>query len=477
LRYLLIAALLSGLCLPAVAQYPGQYPPGQYPPGQYPPGQYPPNTYPGPMGVPLSIPGIHLPKRKPKTDSGAKTTVQSIDGTLRSLAEKDLLLQTSPNKVLRFRLISKTEFRGKDGKPVRDSLIHPGDKLTIDVSPDDVETALHVILIKSGSGSDREAASVPVDDARIAMPDPGDFGKVHSVTETSGGDSPRESAASDDIHDRPTLSRKSDEPDDSPVVSDNKASEDKASDGKVSSKASNNAAVADVDSTNAIIRNARSEAYSFSADLPNFLVQQVTTRYTGTRLLNNWRAMDVVTADVASVDGKEDYRNIKVNGRPTDRPEDSGSWSTGEFQVTLEDILSPRTFAAFTPRGEERIVNRAAWVFDLSVEQSHSHWKLISQNGGEYYPAYRGTIWVDKESRRVLRIEQKAIGLPRDFAYDKAESTLAYGFVDIDGRSYLLPIQSDNVACLAGSLNCGRNAIDFRNYRKFSADSNVKFDQ
>src|SRR5579871_6111671 len=109
--------------LTAYAQYPGQYPPGQYPPGQYPPGQYPPgqyppNTYPGPAGIPLPVPGIHLPSRKSKTDTAGnstRTTVESLDGTLRKLNEKDLLLQTASNKVLRFRLIAKTEFQGKDG--------------------------------------------------------------------------------------------------------------------------------------------------------------------------------------------------------------------------------------------------------------------------------------------------------------------------------------------------------------------------
>ncbi len=410
------------------------------------------------MGVPLPVPSIHLPSRKPKSDNttSTRTTVESIDGTLRQLAEKDLLLQTSSNKVLRFRLLAKTEFNGKDGKPVRDSLIHPGDKLTVEVSPDDVETALFVILDKSGSSADREAASVPVEEARIVTPDAADFGRAHAVTDTNAGDRPREAAVPDDSHDRPTLAARSDTPIEKPVASDQVAA------GGVS--------------TSDIIRDAREAAYDFSEDLPNFLVQQVTTRYLGSRAVSNWTAMDVVTADVASVNGKEDYRNIKINGRAGD-PEKSGSWSTGEFQVTLDDILSPRTFAHFTLRGEERIADRTAWVFDLSVEQTNSHWTLVSQRGGEYNPAYRGAIWVDKESHRVLRIEQKAIGLPRDFAYDKAESTLVYGYVNIEGKSYLLPIQSENVGCMTGTANCSRNVIEFRNYRKFSADSNVKFDQ
>jgi hypothetical protein len=488
LRFLFIAALLSGLCPLAPAQYPGgqypggQYPPGQYPPGQYPPGQYPPNsyppnTYPGPMGVPLPVPDIHLPSRKPKTDSSAaKTTiVQSLDGTLRKLGEKDLLLQPSGSskKVLRFRLLARTEFRGKDGRPIRDSLLHPGDKLTVEVSPDDVETALYVTLDKSrsdksGTAADREAASVPVDEARITAPDPADFGKTHAAAESGGGDTSRESAppaVSSDDRGRPTLARKSDDSGAPPATPHSAATADST------------ASVGDGnEATDEIIRQARDESYAFSDSLPNFLVEQVTTRYTGSRAGTNWRAMDVVTADVASVNGQEEYRNTRVNGRPAD-PEKSGSWSTGEFQVTLDDILSPRTFARFTLRGEERVAGQTAWVFDLSVEQPNSHWQIVSQSGGDYFPAYRGAIWVDKKTHRVLRIEQRAIDMPRTFAYDKVESILVYGYVNIDGRSSLLPVQSENTGCLAGTNQCDRNVIEFRNYRKFTADSNIKFDQ
>jgi len=451
-------------------QYPGgQYPGGQYPPGQYPPNTYPPNTYPGPGGVPIQVPGIHLPSRKAKTDTNSNstrsTTVQSIDGTLRRLGEKDLLLQIGSNKIVRFRLIAKTEFQSKDGRQMRDSLIHPGDRLTIEVSPDDVETALFVIVDKQGNAADRESASGPVDEARVSAPDPGDFGRARSVSEKTASDAPArdtaDNAPANNDRDRPTLARTVDSNGDRPTL--------RTSDAPVS-------ASSDHASTDDIIAQARDESYAFSDSLPNFLVQQVTTRYNGPRSGNNWRAMDVVTADVASVNGEEEYKNIKVNGRPGD-PEKSGSWSTGEFQVTLDDILSPRTFAHFTLRGEQRIENRTAWVFDLSVEQPNSHWEIVSQRGGSVFPAYRGAIWVDKETHRVLRIEQRAVDLPRNFMYDNCVDTLVYGYVNIDGKPYLLPIQSENTGCLAGTNECNRNVIEFRNYRKFTADSNVTFAQ
>ena len=457
MRNLCIFALLS---LPALAQYP--YPGGGYPGGGYPGGG---------MGIPF--PNIHLPSHKPKTDGGNgsnKITVRSAEGTLRHRDEKELLLQLSSGKVVRFQVLARTEFLAKDGKSIiADSQFHPGDKVTVDVNPDDLETALHVILIKSGNDSDKEKAGYEVEESRIMTPDAGDFGKTHLVNDpdAAGGPDPRGSvssssrSSSSDSSDteRPRLAR-NDAPAAAPAPTPERAPA---------------SALPPDNSTDAIIADAHTAASNFSAGLPNFLVQQITTRYSGTRNSEKFRVMDTVTADVASVNGKEEYRNIKVNGKPTDRPEDSGSWSTGEFQVTLEDILSPRTNATFTPRGSDRIRNRDAWVFDLAVDQPHSHWTIMDDRDRKIKPAYKGTIWIDKESRRVLRIEQEAINIPRDFAFDTNSSSLEYGFFDIDGHSYLLPANSVNEACGTGTSSCSRNIIQFKNYRKFSADSSVTF--
>jgi hypothetical protein len=228
-----------------------------------------------------------------------------------------------------------------------------------------------------------------------------------------------------------------------------------------------------------IINDAREASANFTADLPNFLVEQATTRYQGQGSPMRWQAIDVVTANVASVDGKEEYKNIRINGKPTNQPiEKTGSWSNGEFTITLQDIMSPYTNADFKKRAsEDRIAGRPAYVYDLKVEKSNSHWNIIAPSGRQYTPAYTGSIWVDKETRRVLRIEQQAHGFPRDFAYDKAETVIEYGFVRIEGKSYLLPVTSENLGCETGTRNCSRNVLTFRNYRKFTADSNLTFDK
>jgi hypothetical protein len=273
MRPLFTFGFLIASAFAAQAQYPGQYP-GQYPPGQYPPGQYPGG---GGMGIPM--PNIHLPKRKPKDSNTSKVTVVSLDGTLRHLGEKDLLAETSSSKILRFRLIARTEFRGKDGKSIRDSLLHPGDRLTIDTSPDDPETALHVILVRAGSSSEREAAGYPVDEARVSTPDSSDFGRPHSSTESADNGAPVSDSSGGGDNERPTLHRQTDsDSNDSPQAAPSRPSitrDSNSNDSPASEAGTHDPKTGDPSS---VIDDARDAARSFTSELPNFLVQQVTTR-------------------------------------------------------------------------------------------------------------------------------------------------------------------------------------------------------
>ena len=429
------------------------------------------------MGIPIGIPGIHLPKRKGKDGSSTvtKVTVQSVDGTLRKITEKELLLQTSGSRVLRFRLIAKTEFRGKDGKPVRDSLLKPGDRLSVDTSPDDPETAVHATLIRAGSPAEREAAGVPVDAAKISAPTAGDLGKSHSTTEAAAYEA---TEADEPDSERPALHRQP-ESTAAPETARETAKESKAEPARTEPTRAEaeaprptRAAMAGDDD---VIADAREAAAEYTAGLPNFVAEQSTTRFQGSRFNNNWRQIDIVTAEVSSVDGKEEYKNIRVNGVPTQHPENTGAWSTGEFQVTLEDIMLPSTAAVFKQYGQDRVAGRPALVYTYTVAQKNSHWVLRAPSGRDYAPAYKGMIWIDRDTHKTLRVEQEALDVPKGFAYDKAESTLEYGYSDIEGKRYLLPRQSINMACMSGQSACSRNVVDFKNFRKFSADSSIKF--
>jgi len=228
-----------------------------------------------------------------------------------------------------------------------------------------------------------------------------------------------------------------------------------------------------------IIDSAREAAFSFADTLPNYIVKQFTTRYAtdaARKGQTSWRAIDTVTADVVSDGGKESYKNILVNGKtPKEAVEKSGTWSTGEYSSVLLDILSPATDADFHNKRTTTIVNRSAYRYDFSVEQPNSHWHVYSSSES-YNPEYTGAIWIDKENSRVLRIELSARNMPRAFALDTVESAVDYDYVLIGDSKFLLPVHSEALSCERGTSDCSRNVIDFRNYRKFGADTSITFD-
>ena len=229
----------------------------------------------------------------------------------------------------------------------------------------------------------------------------------------------------------------------------------------------------------AIIDQTREEAFAFTESLPNYIVKQYTTRYqsdSASRGRTSWQALDIVTADVVAENGKETYKNLMVNGKPSKSAEQTGSWSEGEFASTLQAILSPASDALFTNRRSTTIVNRAAYRYDYSIEQPRSSWQ-VEAGGSRYRPAYGGAIWIDKETSRVLRIEMSAHSIPRDFPLDQVESTVDYDFVLIGDHKYLLPTHSEALSCERGTSACSRNVIDFRNYKKYGADTNITFEE
>jgi hypothetical protein len=474
---MLLCAVPASTQYPSGGQYPtGQYPPNQYPPGQYPPNQYPnqyppgqyPNTYPDnrlPGGIP--VPQIHLPPKKSKAEKGeeVRTTVASVDGALRKLGERDLLLETGKGAILRFRLLAKTRFENKAGETMRDSLLHLGDQISVQVSPDDPETALRVILVRSATPAERAAGEQSIAEGSVRAPVAGDLGKPRTVTtrETRTSAEGAAPAGGSEDGESPKPGHRSD-----------------AGEGTADAAAPDAGPAAESNdprryTDEQIIQDARAAAGAFSASLPDYLVQQVTGRYFATGFPTHWQEIDVVTADLAYVGGKEDYRNVQINGNPVSNPERTGTWSTGEFGTTLEDVMSPTTDAAFKRRGEEKMVGRTAVVYDYTVTQPHSHWTMVSPDGRRYKPAYEGAVWIDKESRRVLRIEMRTTAFARDFTLSRAESNLQYAWVKIDQKTYLLPSASEDIGCMSGSGACTRNAIEFKNYRKFTAESNITF--
>ena len=223
-----------------------------------------------------------------------------------------------------------------------------------------------------------------------------------------------------------------------------------------------------------LIEQARYEAFEYSDKLPNFVCREVMNRMERAGRRAGWQTIDILETDLVYEDGKEDYRNIKINNWAVkkDMKQLEGSWSMGEFASTLLSIFVPASQTTFRFSRSSRAAGEPALVYDFRIEEPDSQWNVTTA-GSSIKPAYKGAIWIHEKTARVLRIETEAFNLPPDFDLDTVEMTVDYGFVRIGGEEYLLPVESENLACWRGSNNCSRNKIEFRNYRKFGAESTI----
>lgn len=225
------------------------------------------------------------------------------------------------------------------------------------------------------------------------------------------------------------------------------------------------------------VEKAREAVGAFSETLPDYLCQEQMARFQSDSPKVSWAPLDIVSMELVYEKGKERYRNLQINGKPAkaQRIEDlAGSWSTGEFASVLLDLFSPATATDFRYRHTSRSGGREAYLYDFAVDHEHSHWQIhvASQS---ILPAYKGSVWIDKETARILRIEMQAVHLPGEFPLDQIEMATDYEFIRIADREFLLPVHSENLLCQRGSSMCSHNVIDFRNYHKYTGEATIEF--
>ncbi len=227
---------------------------------------------------------------------------------------------------------------------------------------------------------------------------------------------------------------------------------------------------------NDLIERTRQWSEAFSQGLPNFVCEQVTTRYAEPSRSEGFQPQDVVSAKVVYEDGKEDYREIMVGGKRTNKSmmELGGSTSTGEFASTLRNLFSAYVNAEFKFQESSSVGRTPVAVYNLKVVLRHSDWSIL-MGSQELRPSYSGSVWVDKTTAEVRHIDIQAENVPNNFPADTIAMTVDYEPVSLGTSKFLLPVHSENLTCFRGTTICTKNTIDFRDYHKFSGESTVEF--
>src|SRR5215469_1715006 len=143
-------------------------------------------------------------------------------------------------------------------------------------------------------------------------------------------------------------------------------------------------------------------------------------------------------------------------------------------QPVSSDLFWPKSNAEFKEVKHENLHGRDTVVYDFKVLRANSNSRITDKNSGKSVIAgYSGSVWIDVETKRVLRIEESNDDIPAGFPITLSENAVDYDWVTIGGERYLLPVHAELLMGRDADRLYMKNSIEFRNYHKFEGDVKI----
>jgi hypothetical protein len=255
-----------------------------------------------------------------------------------------------------------------------------------------------------------------------------------------------------------------------------------------------------------IISALRAYAEDYTTNLPNFICSQITKREVtlapneesgiresvpgrgrfGLANASERKSTDTFEEQLGYFDHKESYQLLKVDGKKQKpgQPRPPGMTSTGEFGTTLWGVFDPQSKAEFAWKKWDTLRGQTVAVFSFQVDQSHSQSQLEVPSR-TVVVGYHGLIYASRDSNIVLRLTTEA-ECPKDFPLQDVTHLLDYGQLEIAGQPFILPLHGEMQTRMSEDfMRYGReaghskqvfltNQVDFREYRKYTAESVLK---
>ena len=229
-----------------------------------------------------------------------------------------------------------------------------------------------------------------------------------------------------------------------------------------------------------VIEEARKVVRDYLDELPDFICQQDIQRYVDLDGTGAWVKDDTLVYELTYNRKHETYKPINSVGRPVTRPIDDlkGASSTGDFASGLASLFDLDTKTVFKAAGKERLGNRLAFLYDFRVPKDSSKLVVKAEGAENIIVGYSGTVWIDAESKKVLRIDQAIDDLPKSHPVTHSESSVDYDVIKLRGIDvdFLLPIRAEFIIADRRQKHYFRNLIHFKFYRKFETDIKISDD-
>lgn len=218
-------------------------------------------------------------------------------------------------------------------------------------------------------------------------------------------------------------------------------------------------------------------AEQYVSNLPNFICLQTTEQYEGNKKGDHWRKGDTLASRLAFSDRKERRTLEFVNNKPVQ--ERNKGWrhplrTEGEFGPMLANLFADSSEASFSWNRWDTLHGRRVAVLDYKIDREHSQLRLGANYINDITVPYHGSVSGDPATGEVFQIVSIASDIPTELPQREVATTVTYDFVTIGTNKYVVP--SHVSVIMKTDRAAVRNESDFREYRKFEAESTLKFD-
>lgn len=223
-----------------------------------------------------------------------------------------------------------------------------------------------------------------------------------------------------------------------------------------------------------VLSEATDYALNYTSRLPDFICTQVTRRFIDPTGLEFWRSQDVITERLSYFEKHEDYKVVLYNNQPVEIAHErlGGVTSSGEFGSLLREIFEKETDTQFEWERWGTLRGRRMHVFSYRVSQRRSKYSIVAGTDQRIIAGYHGLIYVDRDTGAIMKITLQADDIPPGFPVREVNLSLDYDRIDISGRQFILPLKAV-ITSRNGPKMLTRNEVEFRMYRKFTAEATI----
>lgn len=234
-----------------------------------------------------------------------------------------------------------------------------------------------------------------------------------------------------------------------------------------------------------LLEQTRKATLGATEKMPDYLVKQQIIRSHAYGQSKNWAVYDRLSIAVSyRQSAGEDYKLLSINGMAATQDQSyglklGGTTSTGEYVTALSNLFRPESHAEFQMVDTDTLRGRRTIIYEYEVKKGFSRQMLGWSDGGslkqQTIVGYRGRIWVDRETNRVLRLEDVSTEIDPGFPIAASSMLIDYEWVAINEQQHLLPSRAvlELTDRSRGQTEETRNEILFRGYRKFGAEVKI----